>query len=218
MTALVRYVLAGLFRSQRYLAPALLFATMLVVLTTNESGSPGPVYAACALAQFVTMTWLTMVLVNTEESVQRAMTAVAAGGARRVLLADVCASVLLSCCLAVAGLVYPLLAGDHPVTPIALAIGVLAQLTGGLTGIAVGLLCSHLVVPRPGYALVAALLATGVLALVPWLPPVAALIRLLSTPRPLDGALAPTLGCAAIAAILLAAGTLTTWTVARNRG
>ena len=134
MTALARYMLAGLGASQRYLPPALLFVISVVALTSGGGASLVPSYSAGALAQFICMTWLTVVLVNAEDPVQRAMTTVAAQGSFRVLFANVWAAVLVSVTLMVFGLAYPIAVGAHPVTASAVVVGVVAQLTGGLSG------------------------------------------------------------------------------------
>jgi hypothetical protein len=54
-------------------------------------------------------------------------------------------------------LVVPLLIGTHTIDAADLALGIEAGLTGACTGIAIGLLCSRLVIRRQGYALIAAL-------------------------------------------------------------
>ena len=179
MTALVRYMLAGLGASQRYLPPALLFVISVVALTSGGGASLVPSYSASALAQFICMTWLTVVLVNAEDAVQRAMTTVAAQGSFRVLLANVWAAVLVSVTLMIFGLAYPIAVGAHPVTTSAVVVGVVAQLTGGLSGIAIGLLCSRLVMPRSGYAPFAAFGMVLMVLLVPWVPPINPMLRIL---------------------------------------
>jgi hypothetical protein len=216
VTALVRYVLSLLVRGQGYLAPVLLFVTALIVLTTNDQGALASTYSACALTQFVCMTWLTAALVNTEDPYQRAMTVVAAGGSRRVLVANVLAAALMCVMLTVVGLVYPVVAGDHEVTAAALATGVVAQLTSGGTGIAAGLLCSRLVIRRTGYAVLVGLGLIGVLVVVQAVPPVGPVMRLLTSDRPPERMLAPLAGYAAIAAALLLASTAATHALARR--
>jgi hypothetical protein len=180
MTALVRYVLAGLGTSQRYVPPALLFVISVVALTSGGPASLVPSYSVSTLAQFICMTWLTVVLVNAEDPVQRAITAVAAQGSRRVLLADVCAALLVSATLTAFGLTYPIAVGAHPVTASAVGAGLVAMMTGGLSGIAIGLLCSRLVMPRSGYALFAAFGLVLAVLLVPWVPPVNPMLRILA--------------------------------------
>lgn len=217
MTALVHYVLSLVVRGQGYLAPVLLFLTALVVLTTNNQGALPATYVACALTQLVCLTWLTAAVVNAENPDQRAMTVVAAGGSRRVLVANVLAAVLACLVLTAVGVVYPVLTGDHVVTGAGIATGVVAQLVCGGTGIAAGLLCSRLVIRRAGYAVLVGLGLIGVLVLVPGIPPVGQVMRLLSSDRAPDRMLAPLAGYAAVAVALILASTAVTYTLTRRR-
>jgi len=216
VTALVRYTLAGLGASQRYLPPALLFVISVVALTSGGPASLVPSYSVGALAQFICMTWLTVVLVNAEDPVQRAMTTVAAQGSHRVLFASVWAALLVSVTLAVFGLTYPIAVGAHPVTASAVGAGVVAQLTGGLCGIAIGLLCSRLVVPRSGYALFAAVGLVLVVVLVPWVPPLNPMMRILSGNPGTDDLLAPLGINAGISVAILAASMALTQNIAER--
>ena len=205
MTTLVWYALSLLGRSQGWLAPVLLFVTALTVLTTNDSGALTATYAACAMAQLICMTWLTIAILNAEDAVQRLVTMVNAGGARRVLLAGTLAGSLTCAALTAAGSVYPIVAGRHMVTVPAVVVGVAAQLSCGAVGISIGLLCSRQMIPRTGYALLLALVLNGLLLLTPWLPPIGPVLSVLSADRPPDTMLAPVAASAALAVALLAA-------------
>jgi hypothetical protein len=216
MTALVRYLLGGLGASQRYLPPALLFVIAVTVVTSSERASLAPSYSFCALAQFICMTWLTVVLANTENPVQRAMTTVAAHGSHRVLLANVWAAVLASVALMVFGLVIPVVLGASPVTVSAVMVGVVAQLTGGLSGIAVGLVCSRLVVPRSGYALFAAFGLILVMVLVPWVPPINPMLRLVSSDLGTDHSIVALGIYAGVSVAILAVSMVVTHHIARR--
>jgi hypothetical protein len=188
VTALTRYALSLLGRGQTYVPPLLLYAAAVVVLTTNDLGPLVGTYAACALTQFACLVWLTVAVVNAQTPTQRAVTTVAAGSDRRVLLADVFAATVLCGLLTVVGLVYPVFSGEHEVTAAAVAVGALAQVTCGVSGIACGLLCARPVVPRAGYAVVLALALTGA-TVVAALPPVGPVVRLLSRDEQPGGAL-----------------------------
>lgn len=217
MSALVRYALALLVRGQGYLAPALLFATGLVVLTTNDRGPLAGTYAACALVLFASQAWLTAALVNAEDDTQRALTLVAAGGARRVLIAQVLAAGAAGVALTGAGLGYPLVAGRHTVTAAAIAVGALAQLVCAAAGLAVGLLCSRLVVRRTGYAVVTGLVLVGAAVVVPGLPPVGPTVSLLSRDLPPERMFAPLAGFAAVAVVLVLASAAVAHVVAARQ-
>lgn len=217
MTALVRYALALLVGGQGYLAPALLFATGLVVLTTNDRGPLAGTYAACALVLFAVMAWLTAALVNTEDATQRALTVVAAGGARRVLVAQVLAAVVACVALIGPGLGYPLVAGRHTVTAAAIAVGALAQLVCGCAGVAVGLVCSRLVVRRSGYALVAGLGLVGGAVVVPSVPPVGTTVRLLGSDMLPERMFGPLAGFGVVAVALLVTAAVVAYVAAARR-
>jgi hypothetical protein len=209
-------MLAGLGASQRYLPPALLFVITVVALTSGGGASLVPSYSAGALAQFICMTWLTVALVNAEGPVQRAMTTVAAQGSHRVLFANVWAAVVVSVTLMVFGLAYPIAVGAHPVTRSAVMVGVVAQLTGGLSGIAVGLPCSRLVMPRSGYALFTAFGMVLVVLLVPWVPPINPMLRVLSSDPETNNLLRPLGIYAGISVAILAVSMALTQNIAER--
>lgn len=216
MGALTRYVLSLLGRGQTYVPPLLLYAAALVVLTTNDLGPIVGTYAACSLTLFACLVWLTVTVVNTQTPTQRAVTTVAAGNDRRVLLADTVAAALLCVLLVAVGLVYPMFSGEHEVTGKAVAVGALAQMTCGLTGIACGLVCSRPVVPRAGFAVVLAVGLTGMVVIAA-LPPVGPVVRLLSRDVDPGRMLAPLAGYAGISVALLAVGFAVTLAVSRHR-
>jgi hypothetical protein len=217
MRALVWYTLSLLGRGQGYLAPLLLFATVLTVLTTNELGPVTNSYGACAAGQLVCMAWLTIASANAENPVQRAMTTVNAGGAGRVMLAGTLTAVLLCAALTVAGLVYPVVAGRPVVTPAAVAAGALAQLGCGAVGIAVGLFCNRQVIARAGYAVLLAVVSIGLLVVVRDLPPVGPLLALMASDRAPAGLLGPVAALTALALAVLAGSHLTAAALIRRR-
>jgi hypothetical protein len=79
------------------------------------------------------------------------------------------------------GTIFPIVAGSHTVTAGEVTVGILAQATTTAVGVAVGLLCSRLVVPRPGYSLILSLVVIVAVALTPGLPPVHSMLRLMSS-------------------------------------
>ncbi|MFE9390780.1 hypothetical protein [Streptomyces sp. NPDC006784] len=219
MIALIRYTFATVLHTQRYVAPLLLFAGLLGVLTVNGSGALSFAYASSAGALFICSTWLTVALMSLDEPAQRAIVVVASGGRPlRVLLASI-GTALLSCgALMVVGPVLPLWLGRYDVTLRGLVLGVEAQLTCALVGTAIGVLCSRAVFARQGYALVSAV-ALVMLALLPkGMPPVNRLFTLMSTTPDPTGLLAPAGGMLALAAVLLVAAAALTHFVAVRRG
>jgi hypothetical protein len=218
MIALVRYDLSMLVRSQSYIAPIVLYGSAIVVLTTNDQGPLTQTYSACVLTLFVSMLWLTAAVLNTEERAQRAMTVVAAGGERRVLGANLLACLLICVLLTVIGLIYPVYAGKHTIiTGTDLAVGMVSQLAGGITGIAAGLLCSRIVVRRAGYAVFLALGLMGALLLIRQVPPVATTMVVLGSDRTAAEKLPPVVGYLVIGVVLLAATTYATYLAAKRQ-
>lgn len=209
MIALIRYTGATMLQSQRYLAPVLLFMTAVGVSSSNDSGPLSPIYGLCAGALFVCATWLTIALISVEDPAHRAITVVTARNSSRVLLASVGVAVISCLILTVVGVVLPLLVGTHTVEAADLALGVEAELTGACAGIAIGLLCSRLVIRRQGYALIAALGLVLVALLVRGLP-INALLRLTANATKSADVLGPVGGLVAIGAVILVAASLAT--------
>lgn len=180
MFSLVRYTLSTVLLSQRYLPPVLLFIGLMAVFTSNDDGSLLPVYAFSAAAVFLCGTWLTIVTVNAEDPVQRSITIVNTGGVGRVLVADLCVAFAGCVVISVLGLLYPLTTGHHVLSPAALVVGLLAEVTGGCSGMAVGLLCARPVIRRAGWSMATAVLAAFALLLIPGMPPMNRVFRLMT--------------------------------------
>ncbi|TCO50448.1 hypothetical protein EV646_102522 [Kribbella antiqua] len=206
MTALYRYLLVSVLLSQRYLPPTLIFLALMAVGTTSDSGPLQESYAFCVLAMLVCTTWLTVSIVNHEDPTQHQITRVMIGSSLRVLATTV--AVVLSWCvpLLVIGLVYPIVTGKHVVTLGALTIGGIAESAAAMIGIAIGLLCSRLVIPRIGIAMLAAAAALLAVLLVRWISPIRPLMSMLSNdstavvPFTLLTALCAAILCAAVIA------------------
>lgn len=172
MTALVRYHCSVLLLSQRYLAPVLLFVSLIAVLTSGDSGPLAATYSSSAGAMLLCSTWLTFALAGLEEQAHRSVVVVGAGGSLKVLVALVCTALLSCLPLTGAGVALPLLFGRHDPVAADLLLGALAQLVCALTGVAVGLVCSRPVFRRQGYGLVLALALLLTATLAKGLPPV----------------------------------------------
>lgn len=210
MIALIRYNAATMLHSQRYVAPVLLFIGIVGVLSSNDSGPLAPIYAACAGAMFVCATWLTIAMISVDDPTHRAITVVSAGSSVRVLGSAVAVALLSTLVLTIFGLVLPLLIGNHTVTLLALLVGTEAQLTCAAVGIAVGLICSRLVMRRQGYAVIVALSLVMIALFVPGLVPVNALFKLMGTVTEPAELLMPVSRFLAIALMLLTVSTIAT--------
>lgn len=217
MIALVRYSLSMLVRSQAYIAPVVVFFAGVGVFTTGGAGPLAEAYSACALILFLCMTWLTVALINTEDRTQRAMTAAAAGGETRVLAGNVLAAALIAVVLTVAGLIYPLYAGQHPISGPGLAVGLIAQLTSGAAGIAIGLLCSRLLIRHTGVAVLVAIGAVGAMVLSRVVPPVAPMLTLLESERAPEAMLTPLTGLGVVSLLMVGAAAVTVHVVGRRQ-
>lgn len=168
MRALVRYVLADGVRSQRVLAPVVVFGSVLAVLYAVGPSPAVSSYGATSLVLFPVAAWCAAALLGSEDPVQWQVTAVHAGGTRRASLAKVVAAVMLVAALAVAGVVLPWLFGalTIPVSAGSAAsgggvgaalpyfgLGVLAHLAAGLPGVGIAAVWSPPAVRRIGTTL-----------------------------------------------------------------
>lgn len=217
MTALYRYLMASVLLSQRYLPPTLIFLAAMAVGTTSDNGPLQSSYAFCVLAMLVCTTWLTVSLVNHEDPTQHKITLVMIGSSLRVLAITV--TVVLTWCvpLLVVGIVYPLVTGKHVFTAGDLVVGAAAQLAAAMIGIAIGLLCSRLVIPRIGIAMLTAAAAILVVLLLRWISPIRPLMTLLSDGRTPGGTAAPVTLLTALAAAILIAALFATKALADRR-
>lgn len=201
---MIRYQLALLAHSQRWLPPSFAFAVLLAILYTDPDAPIVPEFAVSAGALTVVACWLTIALVGAEDPVQRLVTRV---HARRLstLLGGVVASVLLCCAvLTVVSLGWSFARhGGYPIG--LLGRGVLAHLATACTGLAIGLPCSRLLVPRIGYTLLAALVPLVVVLLVRWIPIVNPMLRAMSSGESSPG---PVLAGAVTSAVVLALSAL----------
>ncbi|PCG86203.1 ABC transporter [Streptomyces sp. WZ.A104] len=171
MTALLRYHAALLLRSQRWLAPLLLYAAVLAVGV--QSGQPVLDSLGFASAALLPVTaWAVQLCVTQEPPAARAV-ASAAAGPRRVHLAALltatgCAAALAAVTTGVVLLVSSPLTNDRTVAvsrPSAAIAGLLTALCCVLLGAAVGALSTRPVLSRRGWSVAAAVLGS-VLALV----------------------------------------------------
>ncbi len=217
MTALYRYLMASVLLSQRYLPPTLIFLAAMAVGTTSDNGPLQSSYAFCVLAMLVCTTWLTVSIVNHEDPTQHKITLVTIGSSLRVLVITV--TVVLTWCvpLVVVGIIYPIVTGKHVVTAGDLVVGAAAQVGAAMIGIAIGLLCSRLVIPRIGIAMLTAAAAILAVLLLRWISPIRPLMTLLSDGRTPGGTAVPLTLLTAVAAAILIAAVFATRTLADRR-
>jgi hypothetical protein len=202
--ALIRYNLAAVVHSQRYLAALLLDIVALCVFTINDQGPLTGSYVAAAAALLLSMCWLTVTIINHEDPVRRSISIVLAGSSDRVLFSEVALALLAGVVLAVVGVLFPIVSGQHTWNAGDLEVGALAMSTVVLAGTAIGVICSRLVIPRPGYSLLVALCVVIALPLTPHLPPVNPMLKTLAGTSRAADQVAPLAGDLLAAAVLLA--------------
>jgi hypothetical protein len=217
VTALYRYLMASVLLSQRYLPPTLIFLAAMAVGTTSDNGPLQSSYAFCVLAMLVCTTWLTVSIVNHEDPTQHKITLVMIGSSLRVLAITV--TVVLTWCvpLLVVGVGYPIVTGKHVFTAGDLVVGAAAQLGAAMIGIAIGLLCSRLVIPRIGIAMLTAAAAILAVLLLRWISPIRPLMTLLSDGRPPVATAVPLTLLTALAAAILTGALFATKALADRR-
>jgi hypothetical protein len=165
----------------------------------------------------VCSTWLTVVVVNVEDPVQRTVTEVTVGRSSSVLVAAVLVALAGCLVLTVVVLGVPTLFGRHHVTPADLLVGAEGQLAGSCLGVAIGLVSSRLVIRRSGYSLLVALALVLVFLLAKGIPPINPLVRLLAGDRPATELLAPAAIDAGVAVAALVVSMVFTQAVAVRR-
>ena len=216
MSALYRYLMKSVLLSQRYLPPMLIFFGALAVGTASDNGPLQSSYAFGVLVMLVCSTWLTVAIVNHEDPTQRQITLVTVGSSLRVLATTI--GVVATWCLPLLafGLICPLVTGDHRVTAGDLLVGAVAQLASAMIGIAIGVLCSRLLIRRIGIAMLTA--ATLILLMmVRRISPVSALMKVLSDEKSAAANAVPTTLLALMCLAVMVAAVLITRTLADRR-
>ncbi|MEW2178103.1 ABC transporter [Streptomyces sp. NPDC005406] len=172
MTALIRYRTALLLRSQRWLAPVLLYAAFLGVgVSSGQPVLDSLGYTAAGLLPVTA--WLVQVCATQEPPAARTVVAAAAGGQPRAHLAALLtalgsAGLLGTAATAVVLLISEPASTDHSVEVSLLSAGLAGLLATAccvLLGTAVGALCTRPLLHRRGWSLAATVLAS-LLALV----------------------------------------------------
>ena len=181
MIALVRYTVAVMLHSQRFLPPVLLYVISIGTFAHDAGTDPVlQIFAPMTAVAFVCAAWLTVVLASAEDPVQRAITTVNAGRSWPQLVAVVVVVLSTFVVLIAMVLALPAILGNRGLGVVHVLVGALSLLAGASFGAAVGLPTSRLVIRRRGYALLATLLVVIVFLLVRGLPPVNTLVSLLT--------------------------------------
>lgn len=221
MTALVRYQLALLARSHRWLPPLLVYAAALAVGVQPGQAVLDSLGVAAA-AVLPVAAWLVRVCTGVEPPAARACLA-AAGGPARAHLASLAAAFAAACALGATGVAVVVLISDahgsdraaDTAVPVAAATGagLLATLTCALLGTAVGALCNRPLLRSRAWTVPATLAGAGAVLVAAGSPANAAVTGLVTGSRaaevplpllPLTGAALAAAATAALAAALSA--------------
>ncbi|MGW0121393.1 ABC transporter [Streptomyces sp. NPDC003327] len=207
MTPLLRYQSGLLLRSQRWLAPLLLYAVFVGVLV--RAGEPVLGGLAVTAAALLPVTaWSVRICLTQEPAAARAVVAAAAGRSRAHLAALATGAGWPALIGVAAVLGVTAVSDGKGVAPLdAATAGLLAALACALTGAAVGALTSRPFVPAAGWS-VAALVLGSLLALVTTGSPAREAVTALITGDRTATAHPPWLACAAALVLASAAATL----------
>jgi hypothetical protein len=216
MSALYRYLMSSVLLSQRYLPPMLIFFGAVAVGTASENGPLQSSYAFGVLMMLVCSTWMAVAVVNHEDPTQRQITLVTVGNSLRVLAVTIAVVVTWCVPLVLFGLICPLVTGDHQVTVGDLLVGAVALLASALIGIAIGVLCSRLLIRRIGIAMLTAA-ALILLMMVRRISPVSALMKVLSDDKSAAANALPTTLLAVVCLAVLVAAVLVARTISDRR-
>jgi hypothetical protein len=185
--ALTRYYLALLGHSQRYLPALLAYLALCVILYADPRSPSLPLFGVSAGGLLVVSCWLTIALLDIEDPVQRLVTLSHARQWRRMITGAVFTVLACALVLTVITEVWSAIR-SLKVQPAALGIGLPAHLACALTGVAIGLPCSRLLVNRIGWTVLAAVI-TLVVVLLAKLPLVHPLLHALTDDEPVTGPL-----------------------------
>ena len=209
MIALLRYVAADAFRSQRWVAPLLGFAAIDAVVSA-QTGSVLPSYAIAAAALLFIATWLTVILVNNEDPVQQGITEVCAGSQAKVRLSKLMVSLSIAVVFGFLGMIAPTVLSSSPSTAKDVVAGICAQTITALMGVTFGALCSRPILRRRSWSVLMGVLLGMATILIPHGPPTRQLLVLFNETGHL--ALGPPVLLIGVETILLA-GLLTAWSL-----
>ena len=216
-SALVRYVVSTVLRSQRWIAPATIYVAFVLLFNTDPGTALSTYGTTLACLMPITI-WMTYVTTNCEDTPPAAISAVAAGSATRVQAAKLVASACLTAPLAAVALATPPILHNYQGTLTASAViaGAVGHALAMAAGVAVGATLMPPIVDRAGVAFVIASSATLVEILVPAWPPARQLLALFD--RPVQSHLANDVGwIAAHTAVVVAALVLGALVLARRR-
>ncbi len=184
MSALCRYQLADLLRSQRWVAPLLVYTAFLAAVYSSDAGPAVPAYGATAGALVPVVAWLTRGVLSVEDDAARHVTAAAAGGLLRVQVALLASAIAAALPLVGLAVLWAAVANADQMHGWRPRVGGLAiHLVFALLGVGLGALVSRPLIRAPGAAALAVVAAVVIGLVLRW-SPVFSLLRVLqANPR-----------------------------------
>jgi hypothetical protein len=178
-TALLRYLAADVLRSQRWVAPLLAFLGGVAVF--NVGGGPLlTTYGDTATVLLPISVWLTVVVANSEDPMQAAVTAVTVGTDDRLRLGKLVTAWAACGLFTAVAVLWPLVVRSYTGTATAgdVAAGVAAHLLVALFGVGVGSLGMRAVLGRVGWTVLVAVALCLADILIPHAPPTRRILEL----------------------------------------
>ncbi|MET0234131.1 MAG: hypothetical protein ABW224_05815 [Kibdelosporangium sp.] len=174
MTTLIRYLLADVLRTQRWVPPMLTYLVLLMIIGP-PNGPVLPTYAMAAAALVPIGMWITVVVFHSEEPAQAAITMSITGGHGRVWPAKMLTALFCTLVLGFASLIWLTVTANQYSH---LGVGVIDYAMTALAGVAFGAVISRPVLTKISWT---ALVGVGVCLaelLIRQAPPVNAMIDL----------------------------------------
>lgn len=214
---MIRYLVADLVKSQRFLPPMMLYVALLGVLNAGDPGKPPGTSGVSAMVLFPIAAWLTVIVVNNEDPVQRRITLAAVGGWRRLLVGLLGVTGLVNGVLVLLSVGGVALVNIHYqyAVPV-LAMMTVAHLISVATGVALGLVCARPLVPTTGWSMLAVVAVSLVAIVANAVPPVGPTAKVLFNPDQYQ--VVPYLAIQALVAVtLLGVAVVATYLIGRRR-
>ena len=172
-----------LARSERFIAPAVLYVGVVAFLFSGDAGPLPEPWAASALLLYPVGAWFAHALAAPADDVARRVTRSAAGGPLPVAGGVLLAATAGIAALGLVAVVWGVVAAWGTATTGGLLDGMLAHLACGITGAAVGSVFARPLFRSEGAALIAALTFLVVTGTRSWLPPVGTAAASMGTGR-----------------------------------
>jgi hypothetical protein len=182
---LLRFVLAAITRSLRFVAPFTMYVTAVLILNTDPGTVIGT-YGATLAVLFPVVVWLTYIAVNVEDRSQAAITEATAGSATRARITKVAAGGLLALPLLIIAIVTPMILRNYSGRLIIsdVVAGVVGHTLAIVAGAAIGSTLMRPIVQRGGTAFLVATIVVLSELVLPFEPPIRQLLNMFEANEP----------------------------------